>query len=266
MAKRKATDLSRTQPLSLESLRDLGALETFQPPTEAFDPKGAWRNVYRIWLVGPKGRNDQGVLELKQTTRPDGALLLEVENTVVQSTGATHRTKASIVCANDALLTPKSWKLTSDIVNPNDTPVELAAWSETAEAKDDGVHVTDKTGASVRKVSKAFTCNWALYDVVQRMGGAASKPLEFDLLEDLQLLKPGQRLSYRGEASLDLNGQTLKLRQYQQIGHGILPILYWTDEKDRTLFAVMGERAYIFDPDARSHIAKTQTKAKGKKS
>jgi hypothetical protein len=41
-----------------------------------------------------------------------------------------------------------------------------------------------------------------------------------------------------------------QMQAYEQFGEGILPIVYWVDERGRLLFVLSGLIGYVLDPDA----------------
>ena len=265
---KKGRDSGRAKPLSLDALREYGALDGFSPPTEDFDPKGPWRNSYRIWLAGSQGRNDMGFIELKRSPNSDRkSFTLDVMTKILQSARSIHRIQATLQCADDALAAPRSWRLTSDMLDPQGQAIESAAWTESAQAQKGEIRVETKSGRLTRKVPASFTGDWPLFEAVQRLQGAAARPLEFALLEGLDVLKGGQRLSFRQNTALHLGDAGLNLVEYQQLGEGILPFHYWVDERHRLLFAITGLRAYIFDPEAQERFEKQlSSPSKGKKS
>lgn len=256
MAKRKS-DMTRTRPLTLAALRQYGAFEGLSLPTGRFDPNGQWKHTYQIWLVGGGKQRVRGFLRLERASARGGnSVLLKVDMSVLQAAGAVHHTKATLRCAADSLATPRSWQIESTILDASGKPIEATGVTESASAKDGKIEVTAGTQTFVRKVPQVFTSNWSLFDVVQRLPGKEAKPLEFALLEDLDLVKKRQRLSYWKTMNLELGGKTLRLHGYQQIGNGILPYQYWVDDQRRLLFAISGTRAYIFDPDAPKRVAR----------
>lgn len=232
----KSVDATRSKPITLAALSEYGAMDGFSPPGD-FDPGGEWENTYRIWLVG---RGDSGFLHIKRKPEDGASATLGIEMLVLQAARTVHQTKVKLKCAGDALSTPQSWEMESQILDINMQPIELSTVKEEVASHD----------------MAASTSNWSLFDAVQRLPGRDTRPLEFSLLEDMDLLKTGQRLSYWQSMSFDAGNNSLQLTGYQQVGHGILPYQYWVDGHHRLLFAVSGIRAYIFDPDARGKIEK----------
>jgi hypothetical protein len=232
------------QPLSLEALVDLGALDGFVAPTGSFDPEAGWELRYRLWLAK---KGDAGTLKLtRPATAPGGAGVLTVEQSVTQSSGVVHETDVTIDFVADALSTPQSWEIDAVIVDASN-PIERTRVSRSAVVV--GGEIRETVGGSefVRPAPTTFTSNWSLFDAAQRLSGASTSPLEFDLLEDLDLLKESQELVFRETRLFDVNGQTLSLTGYEMIGRGVLPLQLWLDDQRRPLFVFSGVCAYIVE-------------------
>jgi len=267
MPRAQQTDPTRGKPLTLAALRELSALDDIAPPTGDFDPNGPWKHTYQIWLVGRKA---SGFLRLERTPAPDGkSATLNVEMSVAQMARTALQTNAQLDCAADPLASPRSWKIESVLLDAEGRPIELSRVNESATVKNGTIEVKAGDKTLTRTVPSPFTTNWSLFDAVQRLSGKDAKPLEFALLEDLDLVKENQRLSYWQDAQIELGGKTIALHGYQQIGAGILPYQYWVDDQHRLLFAISGVRAYILDPKAPERMGqnpKAPAKAgKGKK-
>ncbi len=97
------------------------------------------------------------------------------------------------------------------------------------------------------KAPKAFTGSWLLFDVVQRLS-FDTKPIQFDMLDDLERLKSRQRIAPGPTVEITVGGHHLSLHSFEQTGEGILPYCYWLDDQHRLLMAVGGLRAFIWDP------------------
>lgn len=256
MGKRQVRE-ETLRPLSLKALVENGFLQAFSPPTEAFDPMGNWRHSYQLWLVGGGGQVSRGFIRVERAAADGGkGAKLSIEFNVLQAAFGIERTRATIQCAADGLGTPQSWQLESVVLNLDGKPIPETQVEERGDVKGDTVQVTPVNAPKERartrtvKVATPFTTNWSLLEAVQRLPAQGMSPLAFTLLEDGDLVKEKQRLLFRGPAKLDVNGKTVELREYQQIGEGILPYHYWVDGAGRLLFVVSGQRAYTWSPSA----------------
>jgi hypothetical protein len=246
---------SREQPLTLEALQQFGVFKDFNPPAGSFDPRGPWRHAYSIWVVG---MDNSGYLQLERT-----AAALKVRMTVAQSAGSMQRTEAAIECADDALFTPRAWRMDCWLDGLDGKPIPQTKVSGQAVLKDGNLELEIGGRTVTRKVPARITSNWSLFDVVQRLPGAQTQPLSFALLEDLDLVKADQQLIFRESREIKLNGKALKLDRYDHLGQGVLPWQYWVDDRHRLLVAYSGQKAFVFDAEAVKRFAELP---KGRKS
>jgi hypothetical protein len=160
-----------------------------------------------------------------------------------------YRVEARLTCAVDQLATPRSWELRSLIMDPSGGIVTGTEAKEAGQVSEGTIRYRRKVERTM-PAPKAFTSNWSLFDALQRLPGNDVEPMTFDLLEEMSLLKPNQRLVYRQTVETELGGQRTRLHGFEQMGEAILPYCYWLDDQRRLLIAVGGRRAYIFDPSA----------------
>jgi len=224
-------------------------LKSFHPPDAAFDPNGEWDHRYVMWMaLKGSGRNGWlgGRLRIKRRLTSLGIELTVSQATVVQGS-LTARTRATVVCGRDRLSTPRNWEIESEMLDGAGKQVDYTKTRITGKAAEDAILQLGKAERKL-KVSKPFTSNWCLFDAVQRLP-FNTKPLRFDMLEDLELVKLDQRLAYGRSVELELGGRNTRLHSFEQIGRGILPYTYWLDDQHRLLFAVGGLRTFIIEPN-----------------
>lgn len=236
-------------------------LDDFVPPADGFDAKGSWQLGYSLWLEDAEAA--AGYLEIRRETA--GAnIVLDVRSAVTQSTGAVHHTSAKLLCAPDALCSPRSWQLESALLDAAGSLVASTRLTQSGTVHNDTIQSQLGNWKRARKVPLPFTSNWSLFDAVQRAPGAGAPVQQFALLEDLDLLKPRQRLSFLEKITATVaGGKQLPLDCYEQTGEGVLPFHYWVDAGRRILFALSGTRAYLYDPQARSRM-ETKQKTTGR--
>ena len=233
-------------PYSLELLSD--CLAGIHVPAEQFDPNGEWVSNYNMWnpARGKSAKSERlGSLRIHRRPTPDGNIRLQLTQiTNMAGANGSGKSKAGVTCKADDLCTPIQWKIDSEVIDPKGEQVPLTAVSVSCKA--------DKM-----KVTGRLSSNWSLFDAVQRLP-FDSKTIEFTMLEELELLRPEQRLSAGETAEVELgaagasipirrDGRMVKLHSFEQIGRGILPITYWLDDQHRLIIAVGGRRAFLFD-------------------
>ena len=250
------------------------ALEGFRPPDEAFDPHGSWENAYSIFECS-QGMRAVGALRIARERGRDGATL-RIHHTK-QAVGGSVRCVIEMVCASDALATPRRWTADTVVLDTEGAPIEETRLVETGDVRRGALRV--KAGDRARKieVGEPFAFHWALFDAIQRMRPAAETIHRFTLVDRLSYqVKPNHTLTYRTSAQVEVGGRKTwreekqeldvgtvyrpvparegavptMLHAFDQTGEGILPIVYWVTDQGRLLFALSGLIGHIYNPGA----------------
>jgi hypothetical protein len=251
------------------------ALDGFTPPDEPFDPQGAWENAYTIH-ESSAGTRPIGAIRIARTLGDNGRARLRIEHTKRAIGGSLHATM-ELTCRTDALATPAEWTLETVVHDTEDQPIEDTRLAETGTALDDALEVLIGDDKRRLPVDAPYTFQWSLFDAVQRLGREGLRPLPFTLVDRLTYeIKPGHTLAPRKAAEMELGGRRTwkeearalevgtvyrpvparegavltRMQAYEQLGEGILPIVYWVNERGRLLFILSGLIGYVFDPDA----------------
>lgn len=238
----------------------LGArVDRWTPPEGAFEPGGAWvQEFVRHALIpapdGTTGGGYAGALSVRRIPA-DGAGRLEIVESV--ATGfATLTTKAGIDGGPAPLLTPRRWSLDIrwDVRAPG--RAEAGEMDQQRAGRVEGKEIV-RCGTRERRIPAParWTASWSLFAAVPLLPFEAGAPLEFDLMEDLELPKPGQRIVYTGRHGVPLAGRTLNLHVFEQTGRGVMPWRWWLDDAHRILLAAGGRRAYLAGAPARKGAA-----------
>ena len=227
-------------------------LDASSPPEGDFDPQGTWAHRYAIWISTQGSRtksSKQGHVKIyRSPIGRENMIELRIEQSVPLAGWRFQSTKARVRCRVNRLATPVSWNIESVGLDARNKTSKLPKFEESAVAADGRITRSGKRHRRM-KISNTFTQDWALFDAVQRLKGEKETAIEFDMLEDFDLLRPRQRLSYHDTIEVKLGGKMTRLIGYHQIGQGILPIHYWLNEQHRLLFVTGGCRIYVFDSE-----------------
>ncbi len=236
---------------SLEAFPEF--FEKFTPPAGGFDPRGAWKLSYGVWLfAGEPGA--VGCLEIERQPAADGAAL-KVAARIAHLNGYQQQ-NAALECAADTLSSLRSLELESVSGTPEGQPIPATKTSARVQVRGSTVQFARGTRQRSARAAPPVVASWGLFDALQRLSPDQPTTLEFTLLDDGDLLKPAQRLTYAGKTSVQVaGGAGLALHCWEQTGHGVLPTHYWRDAHGRLLFAVAGQRAFLYDPEARQNAA-----------
>ena len=206
------------------------------------------------WPGGKQGA--AGFLEIRHEPTARGAVL-HVETHIAHDNGG-QQTRATVQCRTDALCTPQSWQQESLMFDAAGQPIASTRVTQRATIGNGGIAIDSNGRRRVLKVSGPLATNWGLFDAVQRL--APKDTHRFTVLEEMDLIKPNQQLSAGESATF----HDLRLTSYEQTGDGVLPFHYWLDDQHRVLFVLSGQRAYIYDAEARNHLNQAKPR-KGRK-
>ncbi len=242
------------RPLTPEILEEIEALNPFPEPDPQFSPDGNRTMLYRIWL----NHGYYGLLNLNagflRIERKTGSALdrftLIIERQSVNWEGIVNSIQAEIQCNNDAISTPVSWTYTSRFTDTGGTVVPELSVNHNAHFENMTLIQEINGSEFTRYTGTAMTCDWCLFDAVQRLPFDSSVYSEFDVLEGLTVLKKNNSLSYRSKHTDSFKRLNIPLFSFVRMGDGVLPYEYWLDRYHRLLMAISGDRVYILDDKA----------------
>ena len=218
-----------------------GLLERLSVPAGRFDASGSWSANYGIFgiLAGPV---QSGRLRLHRKAGDAVALRVSVERH--QPGGYIQRVAGRLSCRADELSTPTQWRFEAQLLAADSKPLAGTRIEKTAVVRDGALLIKD--GAADKRIAlpRAYTLNWALFDAAGRLPRRAFKPIEFDLIDDFDRLKGGQVLSYRTSQTVAVGGRKVRLHAFDHLGRGILPWVYFVDDRGLLVLAVGGLAAY----------------------
>lgn len=259
MAKRKTRQRTIVgSPLTPALLAELGAMGEFTPASEDFRPDGNWVNTYRIWACHgyrESGNYNVGFVRIRRAAgKANESFTLKVHQEVVEVDGMLNVIDAEIKCLNNQLASPVQWHLSSRFINADGKPVGELETEERAVIKGNVMSVETGGQTFKRKVSPQLSCDWCLFEAVQRLAFEKKSSLVFAMLEGLSSLKEDQRLSYREVYPRKIRAKDVSLHRFDQLGCGILPYEYWLDNNHRLMVAITMNKAYILDEQAEKTI------------
>lgn len=235
-----------TDHFTLDSIA--GFLKDFKRPKDGFDPQGPWKSVYGVYtLAGRGGRAGRLEIERKSISKDSFVLDMTYEKNLP---GHTQHVTAEIHCRADELSTPLTWKFDSEIRARGGGVLANTKLKKTAKAMKDHIKVAEGKHEESIAIESAWTVNWALFDAVQRLPRKAFAPIEFVMLDHFDQFKGGQRISYRRKTDVTIAGQEMRLHGFDHLGRGIVPRVYWVDDRGQLLFVVSGLEAYLLETQA----------------
>jgi hypothetical protein len=237
-------------------------IERFTPPAADFDARGAWKQSYAVRLFA-EDSGTLGFLEVERRPAADGAALTVA--TKLAHVNGFQEQNVKLQCAADALGSLRSMQLESVSSGLDGQLVAAAKLAIGGQVRGGFIEWTRAGRKRIAPAPPPVVANWALFDTVQRLTPDLNKSFEFTLLDDGDLIKPAQRLVYVGQTTVQAaGGANLSLHCWEQTGYGVLPTHYWVDGKGRLLFAIAGQKAFLYDPEARNN-ARGRNRGAGRK-
>ena len=267
------------QPIRLQDLFSARLAESHFAGIPALPPeadRSAWERRYRVLTVGMKGMGASGTVTLARRPLDAGGFGLEVEYRKRAAGNFENVLVASLVCADDPLGTPQSWRFTFG-TRAIEGGEELPATRWVQEAARTAGGYTIREGGSERllAVAGAATTNWTLLAVLGGMAGEPGPPVPLTLLDDFDLAKPGMELRGRGTREVLVGGKEevqereirlekgrvlrpervwtggwpTKTARHDLTGPGLVPRAYYVDQAGRVLFMAAGTEGLSLEAD-----------------
>ena len=264
MAKKNRTIVG--SPLTPEMLFQLGAIPDLSSDQKPLKSDKKWTNRYRIWTCHgyrESGNLDVGYLQIQRgVTGPDKRFELQVHQELKNEGGTFNRVVAKIDCTEGTLSCPVKWDYTSIFLDADGKEDKSLTVNVEGQSSDSEIRWTRNGLLSKLACKERPSCDWCVYETVQRRAKQFTGNLTFDMLESLERFKPGQQLIDRGRVNVKIGNSGRRLHRFDQIGTGILPFEYWVDESLRLCLMASMNKVYILDTE-NGQREKTDTQRKG---
>lgn len=222
------------------------------PPAGGFDTDGEWTATYSIRLTHRAGGVDHcspaGVMRAVRRPLGDGVTQITVIHEAAQGGPTFDRVEATLTCHRDELSTLRGWDSKTRIVRGDRVTRPGTEFRARGMVGEDGI-VRISGGKRFHPTEGPVTSDWCLIDALQRTPFGPVAYEGFTVLEELDVPRTGQRLTYRGPVEVAMAGEPATLHGFERTGRGVLPTTYWLDEDHRMLFVVGALRSYLLAPD-----------------
>jgi len=215
-------------------------LANYRVPAGKPETGGKWKRVYsQHSMLNPASLNSSGTVTIEHAP---GNLSVSYNRILAQGLQFKERTGIRFEWSGK-LSIPTAWDIESSVVSGGKILDGLSG-KKSAIIRDNILVM--KTANSTREYPALApaTMNWLLFDTMPRFGGKSIEPVRFTLIDHGDKVKPGITLSYRKKNMFMIGKTELALQAYEMKGRGILPTVFWTDERGLLLFVVSGMEAY----------------------
>ena len=227
---------------------------------------------YALYTIGQRSHFRVGTATLRREPTADGPVL-HVDYRKFFPGKHAGVVSARLLCKPDALATPLRWRVASHTLGPDNAALPHTRIEKSGAVDAEGIAIAD--GKATRRIAtpEAFTTNWALFDVVQRLPRKAFEPLRFTLLDHFDQVKANHVLAFRKSIEVLLGGKRVRTQRWEplekgrirkttwgregdrpvrlhaceHLGDGIVPEVYWVDGQGRLLFMIAGIEAWVWE-------------------
>ena len=242
------------EPYTPRTLEEFKIANTFSPVEKNYSPAGSWEHLYRIW--GGQGWIDHnyrniGTLKLERIGRESGQrFMLRIQQKVVHLGGIVHTIAAEAECHQNEIASLIEWNLTSTMTDTSGNPVPELNLNYEGRMKSGAIEKTVNGITSTLSTDGPVTSDWTMFEAIQRMPFGKPQTGVFNSMDGLTVLKKNHRLHYREQHAENMKKQNYALRNFYQLGYGVLPYDWWVDENHRLLMMISTNRIYFLDENA----------------
>lgn len=155
---------------------------------------------------------------------------------------------AGDISAEDNILaTPRSWLCRTKIARTKSDPAYMDT-SHTWRGRYGGGQISYESGPyhhTKPAGSRELTWKWGIIHLVQKMAEASIDEMHFSALDEMDMIYDHQFARLRKVQTMDCGGQVLEFKVFDVLGDGIIPTVYWVDNRHRVVFIVTGTEAFV---------------------
>jgi hypothetical protein len=213
-------------------------------PEGPFDPAGSWQHRYGVYSVA--GRLSRvGELRLDRQVKANGRVLLDMQYQKSLSGGRQTISAKIHLAADSPLSTPENWSFVARVLDTEGRMIDNTQIKKSIRVQNEVLTIDDACGQEAVPLRGDYTLNWALFDAIGRLPAESFDPIRFTLIDHFDQVKPNHTLSFRTSTDVTIRGKPQTLRAYDQLGEGIVPWVWWVDQRGRLLAAVSGLEVYL---------------------
>ena len=242
------------EPYTPRLLDELKLINQIPQIPDGFSPGSSWKHMYRIW--SSQGWIDfayknVGALSIEKTaTDSDSGFVLSIWQRLVHLGGILHTISARAVSAGDAIASLKEWTVYSTITRTLGEIDPSLTLEYSFRVENGVVHRTVNGIESSFRTDAPLTSDWTMFEAIQRLPFHPIDLPHFNSMDGLTVIKRGHRVYFRENSEERIESQRLTLRNFYQIGNGVLPYEYWLDDAHRLIMMISSNRVYFLDDSA----------------
>ncbi len=251
MAKMKRRRIGK--PFSLASMKEFGYIHSRLGEFKPAEAGEGWSETYRFFVS--RGFNTSPTMPvgrafLSKRLNGFGRVIIKVDNFVLNENpgvdGPLHRTLAEIVCKNDDIRSMLTYRAESIFSSPGGG--QMSTITHNVDAYVEGGRLICRAGKlkTEHKLNVPLGNCWSLFDAVQSLK-KESETYSFSLFEDSGIVRPSQKLDYRGDSTFETDMGPRVVHCFSRLGMGVVPVEYWLDSSGKVLAVISGSRLCVLE-------------------
>jgi len=251
MSETQDGSIKKFQPITPFQLKENGiGVEKFELEKE-FDHNCNWENTYRMvaaWGNDPNKASyqfDYGYLKIAMTVIDDKRRL-EVNQEIITKDLTLMKVQATIILNSKVTHAIESWEKQVTAYDDTGKIILESSMMEKGYVTDEKMKIERGLHTIEKRITGRIADLWTMMAAVQNRDKKQTNFDEFMMLEWLTILRSNQHY-YPHNEEVDCHG---KLYRTYQIGKGIIPIDYWTNQQGRLCYVTTGNLAWVLDRNA----------------
>ncbi len=154
-----------------------------------------------------------------------------------------------IYAENNILATPRSWLCRTKIARTKKDPAYLDT-DHTWRGSYGNGQISYESGPyhySKPAGSRDLTWKWGIIHLIQKMAETSMDEIHFSALDELDMVYDHQYARFRKQQAIDCGDRILDFKVFDVLGDGIIPTVYWVDNRHRVVFIVTGTEAFVLE-------------------
>lgn len=254
--------LSESGEFSLRKLEKI--LPGYQlPNTNEFSTNNykSTYSIYSLYVLGSKKHLTAGELQLERSLK-GSQIDTQFKIRRNASAGQKNRSKPFSFFMEGHVFSPKEkygfpseWICNSKIARSEiEKPYLNSDLKKHGKAENQKVSFTINEQLKKNNFEGDLIWKWGIIDLVQKMAEESIDSKTFTSVDEFENMFQTQSIQFKKYRQLDTGESgVIQFKAYEHIGQGIIPTVYWIDDKNRVVFIISGMEGYVLNSSTSIH-------------
>jgi len=174
-------------------------------------------------------------------------VITELQDTYSPDFAGTYVFEGEISTRDDMLATPLSWNCHTKLLRGNSEEAYMNTSHRWRGAYRDGQISYESGSYKLKKeiIEGNLSWKWGMINLVQLMAQEAVEEMHFSALDEMDMVYEHQFARYRMKKRIECGRGEVEFTVFDVLGDGIIPTVYWVDDRGRVAFIISGVEAYM---------------------